>query len=252
MTCLSSAFCNCPSSYQTCKHLAFLRLHVSTPASEPQNVDNDCMPGIDVMAPAPMEIDLPPPTTKWEQFQSAIKELGELEQGDLSDTQLSALVVGARNLVAISKSGCKQPELYRLRRSSKRKVLEKKGTPYISIVFICQPSYMHTCAYHLIVHSLSSPSELLIVPCWKKGIYSLVTVQLGAHIYITRHCSLMCSLFQLCLYAESPSRSYVRTRRPLQKKRGVDGRVKLHKRQHKQTRLRKASGLTTIEVSSWI
>ena len=158
-TCLKTSFCDCPSSFQVCKHLDFLRKFI---ANDRWQGEKTCsvkrptpLPQLTAKPQANSQVDF------WEMFQNALAKLSSIQRDSLSADQLTALASGANNLVQVALTGVRQPKMYERKRDKAKR-------------------------------ALTSASQAK----W----------------------------------------SYERTRAPIQKqRRGADGRVKEHKRQHKQT-----------------
>ena len=135
LTCVSASWCDCPSSHQLCKHIAFARKMEATRvlAKSEESPEQVPSPPPPPPPPSPPLPDVPtkpgdpdllqPGQHQWNALQDALEQLGAVQRHDLSPAQLSYLAVGARNLLHVAKHGIHQPALYRLRRNKTRKAL---------------------------------------------------------------------------------------------------------------------------------
>ena len=119
-TCVSTSFCDCPSSYQLCKHLHFLRTIHGEPHPDEDSSSPPVSPGRPPSPPQPLS--QPKLVDHWEALQTAIQKLAALRQEDITAEQTRLLAIGAQNLVQLAETGERQPELYELRRGKLRSV----------------------------------------------------------------------------------------------------------------------------------
>ena len=120
-TCVSTSFCDCPSSYQLCKHLHFLRTIHGEPHPDEDSSSPPVSPGGPPSPPQPLS--QPKLVDHWEALQTAIQKLAALRQEDITAEQTRLLAIGAQNLVQLAETGERQPELYELRRGKLRRSL---------------------------------------------------------------------------------------------------------------------------------